>query len=608
MTENEFRIFLEKFKNHLGGFRKKNGMLLEETTRKRYYNIVGGAENGEGENATHAKNAKKAIIETSKTNPNDWVTILLRNLEEEKKKQKGSLFTIDQYGNGEFGAALKQIQKMNDPSHNPIPHPVILPPTVSSSISKFDRVTISRLERELEKVGYEFTSTNRYIKSLLAKPFVILTGNSGTGKSKMATLFADWLVGEEGYAFVPVGADWTDNRNVLGYVNMLKTETQTIGTKTVTAPVFQGTEVIKLIVRATENEEAQKKPWFLILDEMNLSHVERYFSDFLAHIESPDKEIRLHHEETSLLFLDDKNGGGRWVELPPMIKLPENLFVVGTVNVDETTYMFSPKVLDRANVIEFRTSHDALQKAQNGTHGKFDSPLGAGSAADFLNLSQKARGLVAGAALPDPITGWDEYKAAILAVFDILQRRGLEFGFRVQKEMLAYARVDYHFHSSTSPAPTGTAPATSPTPAIAGTPATHEETQPPADNQDSAAADSTASAPALAGGAGSTTAWDWQGCFDEQMMQKVLPKLHGDQAKLEPVLAALIVYCRKDKTVDDAKKELNAVADRGEKDFDTLEKIERGEDKSTARFPMSFVKLSRMMEVLRRDQFVSFIQ
>ena len=71
---------------------------------------------------------------------------------------------------------------------------------------------------------------------------------------------------------------------------------------------------------------------------MNLSHVERYFADFLSALESGEK-IPLHKNIVS--------------EIEQEMKLPNNLMVVGTVNVDETTYMFSPKVLDRANVIEF---------------------------------------------------------------------------------------------------------------------------------------------------------------------------------------------------------------------------------------------------------------
>jgi 5-methylcytosine-specific restriction protein B len=80
---------------------------------------------------------------------------------------------------------------------------------------------------------------------------------------------------------------------------------------------------------------------------MNLSHVERYFADFLSTMESGDS-IPLH-------TIDNEESG-----IPKQINLPKNLFIIGTVNIDETTYMFSPKVLDRANTIEFRLSDDEL--------------------------------------------------------------------------------------------------------------------------------------------------------------------------------------------------------------------------------------------------------
>ena len=105
---------------------------------------------------------------------------------------------------------------------------------------------------------------------------------------------------------------------------------------------------LQLIIDANK-EENQNKPYFLILDEMNLSHVERYFADFLSVMESKDK-FKLHSDK-----VNEKS------KVPYELDWPKNLFVVGTVNIDETTYMFSPKVLDRANTIEFRLSDDDLR-------------------------------------------------------------------------------------------------------------------------------------------------------------------------------------------------------------------------------------------------------
>ncbi len=150
--------------------------------------------------------------------------------------------------------------------------------------------------------------------------------------------------GSKSHVLVPVGADWTDNRNVLGFVNHLKNDEDG-------KPTFQSTPVLDLVLRACADSA---HPYFLILDEMNLSHVERYFSDFLSAMES-GKAIPVHTEGCEL-----RTSSG--LRIPQAVAIPPNLFVVGTVNVDETTYMFSPKVLDRANVLEFRVEEEDLKR------------------------------------------------------------------------------------------------------------------------------------------------------------------------------------------------------------------------------------------------------
>lgn len=124
------------------------------------------------------------------------------------------------------------------------------------------------------------------------------------------------------YLIVPVGSNWTDNRHILGYRNAI-TDT------------YSHTPALDFILGSNR---AANVPRLLILDEMNLSHVERYFSDVISCMES--------HEPIRL----DVSGKDDMVK---ELELRNNLFVAGTVNMDETTYLFSPKVLDRANVIEF---------------------------------------------------------------------------------------------------------------------------------------------------------------------------------------------------------------------------------------------------------------
>ena len=177
----------------------------------------------------------------------------------------------------------------------------------------------------------------RFVSALLTKPFVILTGLSGSGKTKLAQAFAMWICEDETqYCMVPVGADWTNREPLLGFPNALKSNEY----------VKPENRVLDLIIGANKNEN---KPYFLILDEMNLSHVERYFADFLSVMESKRK-ISLHSGPTD------------WNNIPAEIGFPKNLFIIGTVNIDETTYMFSPKVLDRARVIEFRVAEKQMEE------------------------------------------------------------------------------------------------------------------------------------------------------------------------------------------------------------------------------------------------------
>lgn len=140
--------------------------------------------------------------------------------------------------------------------------------------------------------------------------------------------------------FISVKSNWTDASELFGYYNPI-TETYTT------------TKLLKFLLLAIENPEI---PFFLILDEMNLSKVEHYFSDFLSCIESrtiladntvKQEKIHLHSGSQFIATDDDEHD-----EIMSSIPVPLNLYVTGTVNIDDTTYMFSPKVLDRANVIE----------------------------------------------------------------------------------------------------------------------------------------------------------------------------------------------------------------------------------------------------------------
>ncbi len=259
----------------------------------------------------------------------------------------------------------------------------------------------------------------RFVASLLTKPFVILTGLSGSGKTKMALAFAQWLSqgvngngSSEQYCLVPVGADWTNREPLLGFPNALDSKDY----------VLPDNGALELIIRAIANPD---KPFFLILDEMNLSHVERYFADFLSAMESKCY-ISLHSGEVTKMVESEP--------LPAQILLPANLFIIGTVNIDETTYMFSPKVLDRASVIEFRVTFEEMEAFLNDfalLNMDYLKSKGAHLGFDFVRIA-------ADEVLSD---GIDFMSNNLLQFFKVLKNNGAEFGYRSASEIIKYASV-----------------------------------------------------------------------------------------------------------------------------------------------------------------------
>lgn len=250
--------------------------------------------------------------------------------------------------------------------------------------------------------------------ALLAKPFVILTGLAGSGKTKLAQVFAQWICGDSSqWCVVPVGADWTNREALLGYPDALQEGEY----------VLPENGALELLIQAGK-EENWNKPYFLILDEMNLSHVERYFADFLSVMESGEA-LPLHPDS------------GVWAgcKVPAQIALPPNLFIVGTVNVDETTYMFSPKVLDRANVIESRVT--AVEMARFLAH---KAPVdleavggkGASTGASFVGMASFRK---------EQLEEDEKLRNTLLNFFSKLKSVGVEFGYRTASEIYAFVVI-----------------------------------------------------------------------------------------------------------------------------------------------------------------------
>lgn len=244
---------------------------------------------------------------------------------------------------------------------------------------------------------------DRFISSLCTKPFVILTGLSGSGKTKLAQSFAMWICEEESqYCIVPVGADWTNREPLLGYSNAIEQGEY----------VKPENGILDLLIAAKKNVN---KPFFIVLDEMNLSHVERYFADFLSIMETG---------ENIILFKDADNKNG----VPSKVNWPKNVFIIGTVNIDETTYMFSPKVLDRANTIEFRITAEEMEtflQANRKPDLKVLKAKGSNMALDFLRISSNLQ-------FEEP---YNSVNSSLLKFFRELKKTGAEFGYRSATEI-----------------------------------------------------------------------------------------------------------------------------------------------------------------------------
>jgi len=241
------------------------------------------------------------------------------------------------------------------------------------------------------------------------KTFKVFSVNDNTTKQQVKTHDLNTI---QRFCFIPVKSDWTDSSELFGFYNLIEQK-------------YHITKFLNFILTARNNPEY---PFFVLFDEMNLSKVEHYFSDILSCLESRRVNDDVIIQEPIPLY----NGlntletdSERFEEIPNSIELPTNLYITGTVNIDESTYMFSPKVLDRANIIEFN-------EVNLDTYGK-ELPTDKYKLKVFPDFTElRLATLESYKELPQII------KTHLIKINEILKEYHLHFGYRTANEVALY--------------------------------------------------------------------------------------------------------------------------------------------------------------------------
>lgn len=257
---------------------------------------------------------------------------------------------------------------------------------------------------------YEPWQIAQYITAIRTKPFIILAGITGTGKSKLPALVAEATGGES--TLVSVRPDWTDSADVLGYTDL--------------QGEFRPGPLLEIAHDAAANTDQFKT---CVMDEMNLARVEQYFAEVLSKIEDRQRQENGGYSTKALIGQTLNEKDAEWAE----VGISSNLAIVGTVNMDESTHGFSRKVLDRAFTIELSDVDLSLWNPNVEQNGR--------TVSIWPMKSWQPRGIM----LSEMVNPTDEERAeieraiaALQEVNKLLAPAQLQVGYRTRDEVAFY--------------------------------------------------------------------------------------------------------------------------------------------------------------------------
>lgn len=333
---------------------------------------------------TPAVGGPEALIEENSANPGEWTDA--ENREYVAGLNKGE---EEETENTEEPTATQ----VRDTEPAPQPKPVAAEPETATAVVTAVKEDVSRPvdERSEEAFLNHFVQMTRdrsllyseadlinFHTAMKSTTMVILSGMSGTGKSRLVEVYARALgikTEDPQLRTIPVRPSWTDDADLIGYVDSIHN---------VYRPGDSG--LIDTLIQA---EREDNKIYIVCFDEMNLARVEHYFSQFLSVLEMPpnQRKLRLYNDELENRLYNS-------ARYPSTVSIGDNVIFVGTVNLDESTYHFSDKVLDRANVITldvlpFRKLKDLKEKKvaaiEPWTFNEFRAFKSAGDAMQLLD-------------------------------------------------------------------------------------------------------------------------------------------------------------------------------------------------------------------------------